>query len=149
MGISSTVDLMAGNLLQAGVDGTWRSMTYNEGVKHAEKNPGDFWFIWISVSEKLLFLSGVLSTEQQPSLFGANGLIMYTYIIGVKIRGFLGDYCIRTRCPTIKTRPVKLYSTYNLFTVLFVVRFVYLPWRMGRGVYYQVSHLIKDLVLPC
>jgi len=25
-------------------------------------------------------------------------------ITGVKIRGFLGDYCIRTRCPTIKTR---------------------------------------------
>ena len=36
-------------------------------------------------------------------------------IPGIKIRGFLGDYCIRTRCPTIKTRHVKLLFIYSIF----------------------------------
>ena len=36
-------------------------------------------------------------------------------IPGIKIRGFLGDYCIRTRCPTIKTRHVELLFIYSTF----------------------------------
>ena len=86
MGINSTVDLMAGNLLQEGVHGTGRSRT-------------DF----------------------RTGLVGADGLIMNTQLTGVKIRGFLGDYCIRTRCPSIKTRHVKLLFIYSTFCSMLCV----------------------------
>ena len=42
-------------------------------------------------------------------------------IPGIKIRGFLGDYCIRTRCPTIKTRHVELLFIYSTFCSMLCV----------------------------
>ena len=66
-------------------------------------------------------------------------------ILGIKIRGFFGDYCIRTRCPTIKTRHVELLFIYSTFCSTLCVLTLCCIGRVAV----HLSHLRKDLVLPC
>ena len=106
------------------------------------------WTWWLEIYYRKVYTEqDVLWLElifDRPGLVGADELFMNTQLTGVKIRGFLGDYCIRTRCPSIKTRHVKLLFIYSTFCSMLCVLTLSTRCPTWKGTLYYLVSLQTD-----
>ena len=137
--ISNQVNPYYGNQFNCGSDG-WKSIT-GRGLRDGTSCP---WTVLVLVwrYEDDLSLNNPGWGQDEDEHFRPS---FRSLIPGIKIRGFLGDYCIRTRCPTIKTRHVELLFIYSTFCSTLCVLTLCCIGRVAVHLF----HLRKDLVLPC